>query len=94
MPLEGKVISNGRISNKIVKVNLDGIIRLSSNNKESFINIEIFRSVIKHIIHDGSITRSEVNDMYLKRGSSGIFLILSQVNFFELSKNPLTLSNK
>ena len=94
LPLEGKIISNGRISNKIVKVNLDGITRLSSNNKESFINIEIFRSVINHIIHDGSITRSEVNDMYLKRGSSGIFLILSQVDFFELSKNPLTLSKK
>ena len=72
VPLEGKVISNGRISNKIVKVNLDGIIRLSSNNKESFINIEIFRSVINHIIHDGSITRSEVNDMYLKRYTSAL----------------------
>lgn len=47
-------------------------------------------AVIK-LLRDGYITRSEINDNYSKRASSGIVLILSQVPMFELVERPLAL---
>lgn len=47
-------------------------------------------AVIK-LLREGSITRSEINDNYSKRASSGIVLILSQVPVFELVEKPLAL---
>ena len=91
MPLKGTVISNDRISNKIVDVTWENITRVSSKGKESKIDIEIFRSTVNHLFNYSTITRKQINDLYLKRASSGVVLVLSQVEGFELTKNPTGL---
>lgn len=90
IPLEGKVLKrpNGS-SNKIVRVDWSGIRRITSNGKEQFIEIEIFRFAINHILNCGSITRRQINDQYDRRASSGIVLILSQIPFFRLNRKIL-----
>ena len=91
MPLQGSVLSNNRISNKIIDVSWDGITRLSSTGKESSIDIEIFKKTVNHLFHHSEITRKQINDEYLGRASSAVVLILSQVEYFEPVKSPLGL---
>ena len=49
------------------------------------------QSFEKYVARERYITRSEINDNYSKRASSGIVLILSQVPMFELVERPLAL---
>ena len=88
MPLKGTVISNDRISNKIIDVTWQYIERVSSEGNEGKIDIEIFRSTVNHLFNYSIITRKQINDEYRKLGSSGVILVLSQVEGFELIKNP------
>ena len=88
MPLKGTVISNDRISNKIIDVTWQYIKRVSSEGNEGKIDIEIFRSTVNHLFNYSIITRKQINDEYRKLGSSGVILVLSQVEGFELIKNP------
>ena len=48
------------------------------------------------MLNYSTITRKQINDLYLKRASSGVVLVLSQVEGFELTKNPtgLKFNNK
>ena len=91
-PLEGKTLLNdkGR-KNTILKVDDGGIKRITSTGNVGKIDIEPFKMAVIKLLRDGYITRSEINDNYSKRASSGIVLILSQVPMFELVERPLAL---
>ena len=84
-PLEGKTLLNdkGR-KNTILKVDDGGIKRITSTGNVGKIDIEPFKMAVIKLLREGCITRSEINDNYSKRASSGIVLILSQVPVFEL----------
>jgi Holliday junction resolvase-like predicted endonuclease len=75
MPLEGKTIKrpDGK-TNKIEKVDWSGIQRITSSGRPQRIKIEIFKKTISHLIENGEITRSYINEEYKDRASSGIVL--------------------
>ena len=91
-PLEGKTLLNdkGR-KNTILKVDDGGIKRITSTGNIGKIDIEPFKMAVIKLLREGCITRSEINDNYSKRASSGIVLILSQVPVFELMERPLEI---
>lgn len=95
IPLQGKTLTkpNGE-TNSIVKVDWSGIERVTSNGNNGKINIEIFKLTINKLLAAGHITRHEINQNYTGRASSGIVFILSQVPFFETTKNPTGLAYK
>ena len=98
VPLKGKELSDekGTRKNKITDVDLGGIERITSTGKSGKIDIEIFKLTYNHLLENNSISRDEINQQYVKRASSGVVLIMSQVPFIELKKvnNKLTLSLK
>lgn len=93
IPLQGMVLRSekGR-ENTILKVDWTGIVRITSNGKTNTLPIEIFRSVICHLLTHGSLTRQQINDDYAKRGSSGVFLVLEQIPLFERTNKPMGLT--
>lgn len=92
MPLAGATLTRPDGSpNTIVKVDWSGVERITSNGKRGRIKIEIFKWAVDRILRDGSVTRTEINDEYQGRASSGVVLILAQVPLFRLSDQPLTL---
>ena len=95
MPLEGKTIkrSDGK-TNKIVKVDWSGIQRITSNGNTQKIKIEIFKKTINHLLKNGKITRSYINEEYKDRASSGIVLILGNTGIFEIRNRPKGLIMK
>jgi len=95
MPLEGKTIKrpDGK-SNKIEKVDWSGIQRITSNGKRQRIKIEIFKKTINHLLKNGEITRSYINEEYKDRASSGIVLILGNTEIFEIINRPAGLKMK
>lgn len=95
MQLEGKTIKrpDGK-TNKIVKVDWSGIQRITSNNKPQKIKIEIFKKTINHLLDNGEITRSYINEEYKDRASSGIILILGNTGIFEVTSRPIGLKMK
>lgn len=95
MPIEGKTIKrdNGK-TNTIVKVDWAGIERVTSNGKKQKIKIEIFEKTINHLLKFGEITRTYINEEYSGRASSGIVLILSNTEMFELTDRPTGLKMK
>lgn len=95
MPLEGKTLyRNTGGSNKIVKVDWSGVERVTSNGKKQKIKIEIFRWTVNHLLENGWITRTEINEEYKERASSGVVLILSNTPLFELMEKPTGLRLK
>jgi Holliday junction resolvase-like predicted endonuclease len=92
MPLEGTALTTptGR-TNRIVKVDWSGLARITSNGREQRIEIEIFRAVVNQLLTTGTITRAEINNLYPKRASSGIALILSQVPAFAYGGRPAVM---
>lgn len=89
MPLEGKTIKrpDGK-TNKILKVDWSGIQRITSNGKTQKIKIEIFKKTINHLLKNGEITRSFINEEYKDRASSGIVLILGNTGIFKITNRP------
>lgn len=92
MPLEGKTIKrpDGK-TNKIEKVDWSGIQRITSNGMSQKIKIEIFKKTINHLLKNGEITRSYINEEYKDRASSGIVLILGNTGIFEITNRPTGL---
>ena len=92
MPLSGQTIIgvDGR-TNKLLRVDWSGVRRLTSSGREQFIRIEIFREAVNRIDERGCITRSEINEEYAKRASSGVVLILAQVPWLEHLSGPSRL---
>ena len=95
MSLEGKTIKrpDGK-TNKIVKVDWSGVQRITSNGKPQKIKIEIFKKTINHLLKNGEITRSFINEEYKDRASSGIVLILGNTEIFELTNRRTGLKMK
>jgi restriction system protein len=95
IPLQGKTLakSNGE-TNSIIKADWSGIERITSNGNKGIINIEIFKLAVNKLLTVGYITRDEINQNYTGRASSGVVFILSQVPFFEATKNPAGLAHK
>lgn len=95
MPLKGKTLYNSQGGeNVIIDVDWAKIKRKTSTGNVSKIDIEPFKDAIKVLLEKGEITRDYINQNYAGRASSGIVLILSQVPFFKLDKNPLRLTFK
>lgn len=92
MPLQGKTITrpDGK-TNKIEKVDWSGIQRITSNGKTQKIKIEIFKKTINHLLKNGEITRTYINEEYKDRASSGIVLILGNTSIFEITNRPTGL---
>lgn len=95
MPLEGKTIKrpDGK-TNKIVKVDWSGVQRITSNGKTQRIKIEIFKKTINHLLRNGEISRSYINEEYKDRASSGIVLILGNTGIFQITNRPTGLKMK
>ncbi len=95
MPLEGKTIKrpDGK-TNKIEKVDWSGIQRITSNGNPQKIKIEIFKKTINHLLKNGDITRTYINEEYKDRASSGIVLILGNTGVFEITNRPTGLKMK
>lgn len=95
IPLQGKTLTKSNDeTNVIVTADWSGIERITSNGKKGKIKIEIFKQTINKLLTTGHITRDEINQNYTGRASSGIVLILSQVPFFDTTKNPTGLVYK
>lgn len=93
IPLTGKeLIREDGSKNKILKIDWSQVHRLTSNGKENKINIEIFKEAYSVLLREGSISRDYINQNYLGRASSGVILILAQLPFVELKKNPIRLT--
>lgn len=83
MPLVGATLTRpDGSSNTIVDVDWSGVERITSNGERGRIKIEIFKWAVNRILRDGSVTRTEINDEYQGRASSGVVLILAQVPLF------------
>lgn len=84
VPLAGRTLTRADgASNEILAVDWSGVTRTTSSGRRQSIKIEIFRLAVGRVLRDGSITRTEINELYPGRASSGIVLILSQIPDFE-----------
>lgn len=93
VPLAGETLyGRGNRKNTITSVDWSGVTRITSTGKSSRIEIEIFRLAVNMLLREGTITRDEINQNYVKRASSGVVLILSQVPFFDVEDRPLRLT--
>ena len=90
MPLKGKTLMNGNMENKIIDVDWGGIVRITSKGKRSKIEIEDLKMAYSLLEREGIVERIRINQ-YVKRCSSGITLLLSQVPFIGVKKNPIQL---
>jgi restriction system protein len=88
MVLLHKELKRNERVNKIVDVNWDFLKRLISNNKVQKIPIEIFRQVVNLLVVHGEVEREKINELYVKRASSGICLILTQNPYIEIVEKP------
>lgn len=91
IPLQGKVLTNGNIENTILKVDNEGITRISSERNINKIRIENFRKAYELLKSKGSVERKEIDKLVGNRCSSGIVLILSQVPFIGVRQKPITI---
>lgn len=98
VPLSGKtVLTFSGKKNEILSVNLEGIMRITSESPEpSLMRIELFRWAVDKLLKSGRVTRTEIHSEFeTDRCSSGVFAVLSQVPFFEIEPNvPATLTYK
>jgi len=94
MPLRGKTISDGKLTNTIIEVSTAGLNRLTSNGQSRKIDIEGFRLAYNTLISKGSVSREYINQQVDKRCSSGIVLILGQIPFIEIVFSPKGLRLK
>lgn len=95
MPLDGKTLyrDDGK-TNKIISIDWSGVNRITSSGGTQRIKIEIFKKVINHLLRNGEITRSLINEEYKERASSGVVLILGSTDLFEITKRPKGLRLK
>ncbi|MDD7273730.1 MAG: restriction endonuclease [Prevotella sp.] len=87
MPLKGKTLKTKNRENKIVNVDWGGIVRITSKGNRGKIEIEDIKMAYSLLEKNGIVERSLINQ-FVKRCSSGIILLLSQVPFIGVKKNP------
>lgn len=90
MPLKGKTLKSRNRENKIVNVDWGGIVRITSKGNRGKIEIEDIKMAYSLLEKNGTVERSLINQ-YVKRCSSGIILLLSQVPFIGVRNNPTQL---
>lgn len=90
IPLQGKVLKDGKKENTIFKVDWGGITRITSKGNIGKMSIEDFRKAYGLLERKGLVERSEINQ-FVKRCSSGVVLVLSQVPFIGKKESPSTL---
>ena len=90
MPLAGKTISNGRLTNTIVNVDWGGLKRMTSTGNIGNISIEDFKYAYYQLALHGRVERTLINQ-HAKRCSSGIVLVLSQVPFIGVQDKPVKM---
>lgn len=82
--LAGETLSRGAgTSNQILSVDGGGVLRITSGGRKQRLEIEIFRWTVERLLAGETVTRAEINQRYVKRGSSGVVLILSSLPVFE-----------
>lgn len=82
--LEGRtLVRKDGTANQVLAVDGAGVVRLTSKGTKQRLEIEIFRWTIERLLAGEVVTLSEINDHWIKRGSSGILLILSSLDVFE-----------
>jgi restriction system protein len=87
IPLSGKTISTGTLTNRIVSVDWQGITRQTSTGRIGKIAINDFEFAYKQLAQHGYVEREFINQ-HANRCSSGIVLVLSQVPFIEEKDKP------
>lgn len=90
MPLKGKTLKTINRENKIVNVDWGGIVRITSKGNRGKIEIEDIKMAYSLLEKNGIVEQSLINQ-FVKRCSSGIILLLSQVPFIGVKKNPTQL---
>jgi len=90
MPLKGKTLKTSNRENKIINVDWGGIVRITSKGKHGKIEIEDIKMAYSLLEKNGTVEQSLINQ-FVKRCSSGIILLLSQVPFIGVKKNPTQL---
>lgn len=73
-------------SNQILSVDGGGVVRRTSGGGTQRLEIEIFRWTIERLLAGDIVTRKAIDERYVKRGSSGVVLILSATSLFETTK--------
>jgi hypothetical protein len=84
VPLAGSTVT-GRygLENQIASVDDRGVTRVSRNGLTSRIPIEPFRWAIERVLSGATIERNEINEEFPHRYSSGVMLVLEQIEIFE-----------
>ena len=92
MPLRGKTISglNG-LTNRVVEVSWDGVVRVSRNELVGRIPLEPFDWAVRSILQRGAVTRKAINAKFPHRYSSAVQLVLEQVPIFEAVGRPAVI---
>lgn len=88
IPLQGKLLKDGKRENEILKVDWGGITRRTSTGKIGKMSIEDFRMAYGLLERNGTAERSEINQV-VNRCSSGIVLVFSQVPFIGVKEKPI-----
>jgi len=85
--LAGRTIARANgTANEILSVDGGGVVRRTSGGARQRLEVEIFRWTIERLLAGETVTRAEINERYIKRGSSGIVLILASLPMFEVTK--------
>lgn len=95
IPLRGTTIRgvNG-LTNQIVEVDWNGVIRISRSGLRSRIPMEPFRWAVARILQRGWVERREIHEAFPHRYSSGVQLVLEQVPSFVAYGRPARIASK
>ena len=86
--LKGKTLTNTQGTNKIIEVNQDEVKRITINNKVNRIKSQTIKEALRIVIEKKSVTRTEIDDTFHLRNSSGIVLILAEIPFIRSINKP------
>lgn len=81
LKLKGKTLTNTQGTNKIIEINQDEVKRITINNKVNRIKSQTIKEALRIVIEKKSVTRTEIDDTFLRRNSSGVVLILAEIPF-------------
>ncbi|GAA5577822.1 hypothetical protein EW639_04370 [Porphyromonas gingivalis] len=86
--LKGKTLTNTQGTNKIIEVNQDEVKRITINNKVNRIKSQTIKEALRIVIEKKSVTRTEIDDTFHLRNSSGVVLILAEIPFIRSINKP------
>ena len=86
--LKGKTLTNTQGTNKIIEVNQVEVKRITINNKVNRIKSQTIKEALRIVIEKKSVTRTEIDDTFHVRNSSGVVLILAEIPFIRSINKP------